>query len=169
LDPIRGGFQFTNSWQSIDAKVRGKSFRFITTHLDGLFPFGLASGPQATELLNGPANTPMPVVVTGDFNSGPGTDPAAYNILNGALTDTWVAAGLGAPPLTCCHLAFNDRVNDPTASYSHRIDHIFSRGEFSVLDEHLVGNTAPISPPANFIWSSDHAGMVATLGVGSPG
>jgi hypothetical protein len=35
-----------------------------------------------------------------------------------------------------------------------------------VLDEHLVGNTAPSPPPASFIWPSDHAGMVATLAIG---
>jgi hypothetical protein len=33
-------FVFTNSWQSIDAKVHGRAFRFITTHLDALAPVG---------------------------------------------------------------------------------------------------------------------------------
>jgi endonuclease/exonuclease/phosphatase family metal-dependent hydrolase len=161
------GFQFTNSWQSIDAKVRGRTFRFITTHLDALAPAGFVSGPQAQELLKGPANTSLPVIVTGDMNSGPIVDPAAYNaFVAGGLSDTWTAAGLGAPPLTCCHLASNDLANDPNATYSEDPDHIFSRGEFSVLDEHLVGNTVPTPAPEPFIWPSDHAGMVATLGIG---
>ena len=88
-------FVFTNSWQSIDVKVPGKSFRFITTHLDALDSSGTVSGFQAKELLAGPANTPLPVIVAGDFNSGPKTAPNAYNALAGGLTDTWVAAGLG--------------------------------------------------------------------------
>jgi hypothetical protein len=161
------GFQFTNSWQSIDVKVRGKSFRFITTHLDALAPGGIVSGPQAQELLAGPAKTSLPIVVAGDMNSGPQVTPAAYDaFLAGGLTDTWTAAGLGAPPLTCCHLAPNDLVSDPNAIYTDDLDHVFTRGRFSVLDEHLVGNTAPSPPPASFIWPSDHAGMVATLAIG---
>jgi Endonuclease/Exonuclease/phosphatase family len=164
------GFQFTNSWQSIDAKVRGKSFRFITTHLDALAPGGVVSGPQAQELLAGPANTSLPVILGGDMNSGLTSSPAAYEaFLAGGLTDSWTAAGLGAPPLTCCHLAPNDLVSDPNAIYTEDLDHIFTRGDFSVLDEHLVGNLAPNPPPAAFIWPSDHAGMVATLGIGSHG
>ncbi len=162
------GFQFTNSWQSIDAKVRGKSFRFITTHLDALAPGGVISGPQALELLAGPASTRLPVIVAGDMNSGLTSAPAAYDAFTaGGLSDTWVAAGLGAPPLSCCHLAPDDLVSDPNDVYTEDLDHVFTRGDFSVLDEHLVGNVVPTPPPAPFIWPSDHAGMVATLRVGS--
>jgi hypothetical protein len=164
------GFQFTNSWQSIDVKLRGKSFRFITTHLDALAPGGVVSGPQAQELLAGPAHTSLPVILGGDMNSGLHSNPAAYEaFLAGGLSDTWTAAGLGAPPLTCCHLAPNDLVSDPTAPYSEDLDHIFTRGDFSVMDEHLVGNLAPANPPPSFIWPSDHAGMVATLKIGPHG
>lgn len=158
------GFLITNSWQSIDAKVRGKSFRFITTHLDFAAPEGLISGPQAHELLAGPANTSLPVIVTGDMNSGLHVAPAAYEaFLEGGLSDTWTAAGLGPPPLTCCHLEPEDLLTDPTTPYTNDLDHIFTRGPFSVLDEHLVGNVAPNPVPASFIWPSDHAGVVATL------
>jgi hypothetical protein len=161
------GFQFTNSWQSIDAKVRGRSFRFITTHLDALAPSGVVSGPQAQELLAGPANTSLPVILSGDMNSGPTSSPPAYAaFVAGGLTDSWTAAGLGAPPLTCCHLAPDDLVSDPSSIYTEDLDHIFMRGDFSVANEHLVGNTAPNPPPASFIWPSDHAGMLATLRIG---
>jgi hypothetical protein len=162
-------FVFTNSWQSIDVKVPGKAFRFITTHLDALAKFGLVSGPQAQELVAGPANTSLPVVVTGDMNSGPKTDPAAYNALvkEGRLTDTWTAAGLGAPPLSCCHLAPEDLISDPNATYTEDLDHVFTRGAFKVKNAHLVGNVVPSPPPEPFIWPSDHAGMVVTLATGS--
>ncbi len=171
LDPDEPhGFQFTNSWQSIDVKVRGKSFRFITTHLDALASGGVISGPQAQELLAGPANTSLPVIVAGDMNSGPDYAPAAYEaFLAGGLTDSWTAAGLGEPPLTCCHLEPEDLLTDPNAPYTHNIDHVFTRGSFSVLNEHLVGNIAPNPAPASFIWPSDHAGMVATLKIGPHG
>ena len=164
---------FTDSWESIDAKVRGKTFRFITTHLDALEPSGIVRYLQAKELLEGPANTSLPVIVTGDMNAGPntppsGTGPAAYGaFIAGGLSDSWTAAGLGAPPLTCCHLAFEDLVNDPNAKFAvgQELDHVFTRGGFSVLEEHLVGGTVPKPAPKPFIWPSDHAGMVATLGI----
>ena len=169
LDPAEP-FVFTNSWQSIDVNARGTTFRFITTHLDALAPGGVVSGPQAKELLAGPANTTLPVVLAGDMNSGPVLDPAAYNaFVSGGLSDTWTAAGLGAPPLTCCHLGANDRVSDPHATYTEDPDHVFTHGDFSVLDEHLVGNVAPNRPPEPFIWPSDHAGIVATLTIGRCG
>jgi hypothetical protein len=161
------GFQFTNSWQSIDVKLRGKHFRFITTHLDALIPGGVISGPQAQELLAGPAHTSLPVIVTGDMNSGLRDAPAAYEaLLAGGLSDSWSAAGLGLPPLTCCHLEPEDLISDPNATYTSDLDHILTRGPFSVLDSHLVGNVPPIPPTSPFIWPSDHAGMVATLALG---
>jgi hypothetical protein len=160
-------FVFTNSWQSIDVRVRGRAFRFITTHLDALAPAGVVSGPQAQELLAGPASTSLPVVLAGDMNSGPVLAPAAYDaFVSGGLSDTWTAAGLGAPPLTCCHLAPNDRASDPLATYTEDPDHVFTRGDFSVLGEHLVGNEAPNPAPESFIWPSDHAGLVARLALG---
>lgn len=122
------------------------------------------SGPQASELLAGPAHTSLPVIVTGDMNSGLRVAPQAYEtFLAGGLTDTWTAAGLGAPPLTCCHLAPEDLLTDASAPYTDDLDHIFTRGSFQVVDEHLVGNVAGEPLPESFIWPSDHAGMVATL------
>lgn len=165
---------FTDSWESIDANFKGRAFRFITTHLDALEPTGIVRYLQAKELIEGPANTPLPVVVSGDFNNGPNTPPektgpAGYDaFLAAGFTDTWTAAGLGAPPLTCCHKAFEDRLNDPNAEFTtgQELDHVMSRGNFPILTEHLVGNTvASLSPPPEpFIWPSDHAGVVATFG-----
>ena len=162
-------FEFSNSWQSIDATVHGKSFRFVTTHLDALAPGGAVSGFQAKELLAGPANTPLPVIVAGDMNSGPQVAPPAYEaFVTGGLSDTWPAAGLGAPPLTCCHLAPSDVVADPHAVYTEDPDHIFTRGAFSVTREHLVGDKPnSFHHVGGFIWPSDHAGMVAKLELGS--
>jgi hypothetical protein len=178
INPINGeAIPFTDSWQSIDANVQGKAFRFITTHLDSQDSSGLVRGIQAKELLAGLAlNTSLPVVVTGDMNSGPKdppppfTVPAAYKaFLEGGLADSWTKAGLGVPPLTCCHLEFNDLVDNPAAMYTQELDHVLTQGNLPVVDEHLVGNTVPSPPPEPFIWPSDHAGVVATLGFGSCG
>jgi endonuclease/exonuclease/phosphatase family metal-dependent hydrolase len=101
------------------------------------------------------------------MNSGLTFAPPAYEAFRaGGLTDTWTAAGLGNPPLTCCHLAPNDLATDPNATYTDDLDHVFTRGSFRIKSEHLVGNTAPNPLPEPFIWPSDHAGVLATLATG---
>jgi len=163
---------FTDSWESVDATYSGRAFRFITTHLDALEPSGFVRYQQAKELLEGPVRTALPVILTGDMNAGPntppaGTGPAAYStFLAGGLSDTWTAAGLGAPPLTCCHLGDEDLVNNPADAFQpgQELDHVFTHGTLPVLSEHLVGNTVPNPKPEPFIWPSDHAGVVATFG-----
>jgi len=62
-------------WASIDVQVHGRKIRFITTHLDAFAPpIRLA---QATEILRGPANTNMPIVLAGDMNTTSTTDTYA--------------------------------------------------------------------------------------------
>ncbi len=130
---------FTDSWESIDANFEGRAFRFITTHLDALEPSGIVRYLQTKELIEGPANTALPVVVSGDFNNGPNTLPPPYGpagydaFIQAGFTDTWTAAGLGAPPLTCCHKGFEDRLNNPNAEYTEALDHVLTRGNFPIL------------------------------------
>lgn len=53
---ITGPIPIRRGWVAVDAKVRGKSFRFISTHLDGdCLPFTSAiQRAQAAEILAGP-------------------------------------------------------------------------------------------------------------------
>ena len=62
--PILGqAIPFPRGWIAIDAKLRGKSYRVITTHLE---TFNLAvQGAQALELVNGPGVSDLPVVLAG--------------------------------------------------------------------------------------------------------
>src|SRR5262249_48979130 len=93
-----GPITLPRGWASVDVKIRGTSFRFVTTHLEAFSP--LIRNPQAAQLLAGPADTDLPVVLVGDMNSGPGGDLGAYGILrSGGFTDTWP----GGAGLTCCH------------------------------------------------------------------
>lgn len=51
LGPVR----ILRGWSSVDVKIRGKSFRFITTHLDGnCLPFtdAIQQAQAAADLLN---------------------------------------------------------------------------------------------------------------------
>src|SRR5437588_1251658 len=123
-------------WAQVDAVVRGQALRFITTHLeDGSQGDGflLIQEAQAGELLQGPANTSMPVVLAGDFNSSannPG-DPtyATYSeILAGGLVDVWPVANHDAG-LTCCQ---DPLLLNPASLLSNRIDLVFERGSFRI-------------------------------------
>ncbi len=55
---------FLRGWSFVDVKVDGHVFRMITTHLEPLNP--PTREAQALELINGPANTDLPVIITGD-------------------------------------------------------------------------------------------------------
>ena len=145
-------------WASVDAKIRGKNFRFVTTHLDPVSP--LVRTAQAYELLQGPAAGPLPVVMAGDFNAVP-DEPPYLAIVGAGFDDTWAAAHPFAQGYTCCQVPPDSIVN-PVSALSTRVDYIFARGGFEVIDEHLIGDTPADRTPSG-LWPTDHAGIVATL------
>ena len=151
-----GPITLPRGWASVDVKLRGERFRFITTHLEAFSP--LIRNPQAAELVAGPAATNLPVVMVGDFNSGPGSDLGAYGILqSGGFTDAWPAV-LG-PGLTCCHAV---DLHDPNPTLTKRIDLVLTRGKFKTISAEVVGDELADRTPSG-LWPSDHAGLVATL------
>ena len=154
LPTVAGPITAPRGWVSVDVKIRGKSFRLITTHLEAFSPF--VRNPQAAELLAGPADTSLPVVAIGDFNSGPGFDLGAYGILlGGGFSDAWP----GGPGNTCCHAA---DLHNPSPTLTKRIDLVLTRGGFETVSEEVVGDDVA-DRTASGLWPSDHAGVVATL------
>jgi endonuclease/exonuclease/phosphatase family metal-dependent hydrolase len=152
VQTVAGPITLPRGWASVDVKVRGDRFRFVSTHLEAFTP--LIRNPQAAELLNGPAATDLPLVVVGDFNSGPGTDLTAYGILTGGgLADAWPDG-----PVTCCH-APNLHLDTPLTK---RVDLVWTRGGFSTAAADVVGEEPADRTPSG-LWPSDHAGVVATL------
>ena len=151
-------------WASVDVKARGKEFRFITTHLTPT-QTGTTQLAQAAELLAGPANTPMPVILVGDLNSpADGTGTASYaNLIAAGFRDAWGDTHPHQLGYTYGHAEIlNDRAD--TVGFRWRIDYVLSRGDLAALAADVVGEE-----PADFdrhgIWASDHAGVVATLGL----
>ena len=154
INTVAGPITAPRGWASVDVKIRGKSFRFITTHLEAFSPF--VRNPQAAELLAGPAATDLPIVAVGDFNSGPGGDPTAYGILlDGGFSDAW-PDGDG---LTCCHAT---DLHNPNPLLTKRIDLVLTRGGFETVSADVVGEDPADRTPGG-LWPSDHAGVVATL------
>ncbi len=172
---VLGPIPITRGWVSVDAKVRGKVFRFISTHLDGdCLPFTAAiQQAQAAEILSGPANTTLPIILAGDLNATPDGDGAAYNVLaGGGFQDAWSQAGVG-PGLTCCQA---DDLLNPVSQLDSRIDFVLHRpgevgsGEvapMAAIAADVVGDQLS-DRTAGGLWPSDHSGVAATLRLGHP-
>jgi endonuclease/exonuclease/phosphatase family metal-dependent hydrolase len=144
-------------WTSVDVTTAGTTTRVIDTHLDALSP--VAAAAQAAEIISGPANTSLPVVLAGDLNSGPGTDTGAYDVVSAALADTWTATRPHDPGPTCC--LHGEDAFPYASSPTQRIDLIFARGLTPITDV-LIGAT-DLTPSG--LSPSDHAGVVARLAV----
>jgi len=162
--PLGPGFvTIQRGWVSVDVKVRGREFRFISTHLDGdCLPIPPLGGSaiqvaQAGELLAGPASTPLPVVLVGDLNSSSAQPtPSAYATMSAAgFADAWVLGGTG-DGFTCCQ---DDALANPLPQFAGRIDLVLFRGDLQVSEVQVTGGTRADSG----VWASDHAGVVASF------
>ena len=154
---------FPRGWIAVDAKLRGKNYRVVTTHLETFNPFIQAA--QADELIapRGPLDTDVPVVLAGDLNSDadnpdPSQGPAYQILLRAGFADAWQMLRPGDPGFT-----WPLHGEDPSTAASspyQRIDLILTRGSgIAARDIALVGNTLGDSQ----LWPSDHAGVLASF------
>jgi len=148
-------------WGSVDVTLRGQTFRFINTHLQQEGPLNAIQVAQGNEILNGPANTSLPVILAGDFNSrADGTGTPTYNNLIGAgFKDAWRATHPRELGNTWGHRA--DLLNT-TVNLTQRLDLVLFRNNLCALDADVVGDELSDRTPSG-LWPSDHAGVVATL------
>jgi endonuclease/exonuclease/phosphatase family metal-dependent hydrolase len=161
MTPILGPLTIPRGWISVDGKVRGKRFRFVTSHLESFHP-GIQA-VQASELLQAACNTTLPVIIAGDLNtdspSGSPTENAGYQIfLSSAFSDIWPMFHEGETGNTW-PLHVGDSLTDATPS--QRIDLVLFRGAIGPEEVELIGNRRLGPTPA--LWPSDHAGVVASF------
>ena len=162
ITPILGPLTIPRGWISVDGKIRGKSFRFVTTHLESFHP-GIQA-VQASELVQGPCNTPLPVIIAGDLNtyslSGNPAQNAGYQIiLSSGFSDLWTLFHEGEPGNTWpLHLGDSSTSTTPT----QRIDLVLFRGDVGPEEIELIGNR-PSDRTPDGLWPSDHAGVVASF------
>lgn len=153
--PLPGGGRAPRSWISADVRLHGQTFRIITTHLERLSV--QIQFAQALELLAGPANTSLPVVLVCDCNSPANATGAIYSrLIASGFTDAWSST---MPGFTCCQAA--DLLN-PSSLLSERIDWILFRNGFEGEEVEIVGEK-PSDRTRSGLWPSDHAGVAATL------
>jgi len=160
---LLGPITIQRNWVSVDAKIRGASLRFLSTHLDGdcLPVTSSIQRAQARELLAGPAATEVPTVLVGDLNSpADGTGDAYNDLISAGFSDVWPVAGNGAG-LTCCQA---DDLLNVASILDRRIDLILFRGGLATIEAVIVGDDAS-RRTASGLWPSDHAGVTATLAV----
>ena len=159
LDTVAGSVTFYRGWTSVDATVNRRKFRFINTHLEAFYaPVRFV---QSIELLSGPVNTSLPVILVGDLNSGPDdTGLSAYaNLIGAGLVDTWLEANPNDPGYTFGNDA--DLLN-PIPTLNRRFDHVLTSPGVEVFRSVIVGTDQDNRTPSG-LWPSDHAGVVATL------
>jgi endonuclease/exonuclease/phosphatase family metal-dependent hydrolase len=154
-------FTMLYGWASADVEVQGKSFRFVTTHLE---PNSFAvQAAQANEILLGPANTTLPVVLVCDCNSNENGTGTYGNLITAGFEDAWNQTNPNDPGFTCCqdgNLLNND------SNLSERIDLVLFQNGFYAIDSGIVGANKSdriLSPSGLYLWPSDHAGIVAKL------
>jgi endonuclease/exonuclease/phosphatase family metal-dependent hydrolase len=167
-------------WIRVDARVNGIHFHFVNTHLE-IQPFALIQEMQVQELLTEVVDDLGGVtVLMGDFNSnaaGSYGDPSwtsSYDVITTAgFDDAWALANSGssAGGLTCCHAS---DLSNPDADFNQRIDFVFLRaaglkGPRKIypgkVEMEVVGDDPDLKTITNHLWPSDHAGVVANLGL----
>jgi len=146
-------------WASADVKHRGKTYRFVTTHLGATLGEAVQIA-QANELLQGPTNTTLPVILVGDFNSDAAAGGLAYSLLlNGGLTDVWSGLMPNSSGLT---FPLSGALPSVILNPTERLDLVLARGAISLSDIDVVGDEIADLTPSGFR-PSDHAGLAATL------
>jgi endonuclease/exonuclease/phosphatase family metal-dependent hydrolase len=171
-----GGTVFENErgYAMVDATVNGQDIRFASAHLE-IQTFEDVQEQQARELANILADSPLPVILVGDFNSAANHDAPAgsqtdsYHILrNAGYTDLWLRQPHSVGGLTCCQLA---DLSNTTSMLNQRLDIAFVRwgkaGFGGQSQMQIVGNSPSdiitIVPNVYTLWPSDHAGIAAWL------
>ena len=176
--PVGPPIAVERGFVGVDVTVRGKTYRFVNTHLEQKMPdpnnpgTAIFQSLQAAELVGTlMATTPpdMNLILLGDFNSWSEDPPIAgitppYQIIVGAgFADAWDTnplARFDPDGLTCCELA---DLSNMMSDHYERVDIIFVRDTAFLPMAFVTGKVPifPLSQPPN--WASDHGGVIAKL------
>jgi len=179
---------FTRGFIIVDVVINNQSFRFVNTHLEinsspgSVYRF--VQSMQMQELLGyiEGLDDSKPIVMVGDFNSSPNDVPGVYNhplvgplqysppymqAVDAGYLDTWLLQSKYDEGYTD---HFDETVSDPDAKLTSRIDFVFLDPSDLTVNEvncYLVGNEMA-DMTASGLWPSDHAGVVAKVGLSTP-
>ncbi len=166
-------------WVSAVFNIKGHPYRFVNTHLEvdqvpAISPtgevLGIAQDLQAQELADHLAAETRPLILVGDFNAQPGTQPTTI-VENSGFADMWSLRILGRqdPGYTCCQAP---NLLNQQSILDQRIDYIYARNDkgelpcnvsfpllINVIGDRKVDKTRTLVR----LWPSDHGGLQATL------
>jgi len=170
---------------AVTATVHGTDFRFVNTHLEsedrgGLFAIRNAQAYELTQVLAATVPSTQPIIVVGDFNSGPGRpvsegeSPTAYELMLGSgFLDAWLLQpGPELPGFTCCHAG---DLSNALPMFDQRIDLVFlanmnglgKQGATPIVQAYLL-NDRQQDLKKYGVWFSDHAATVAHIVLPNP-
>ncbi|MDS0279712.1 endonuclease/exonuclease/phosphatase family protein [Halomicroarcula sp. S1AR25-4] len=137
------------------------TFTAVSTHLESVTELFRLS--QAKELLDR-VPTAQPVVLCGDFNSGPGGQ--TYDRLTASFDDAYAVRRPDSEGYTCCQAS---DVRNDESQLTRRIDAVLYRGGLRPTTVRRVGHEPSSRVEARAhgetitVWPSDHAGVAATF------
>jgi len=160
--------EFLRGFVSVEAVVRGRSFRVVNTHLevDSQGPIDFIQSAQADELVSVFAFEPLPLVVLGDFNSDPGhvPDPAVppYQRMAAAgYRDAWtLLPGPERPGATCCQ---GETLDNTVSLLDQRYDLVWFRNALAEGPVQAQLLCDELRDRVDGFWPTDHAGVFARL------
>jgi hypothetical protein len=170
---------------AVTVDLCGEDIRFYNTHLetrgdaiddtDTQRLFKLVQAAQMAELLFYLRLEANPVILSGDFNSGPADVDDIELLSDGkmigspygqalaaGLIDMWNEKKKPKPGLTCC---FNETVDDPEAELYERIDILFIDPKdlpVKKIDTKIRGDKTKDMTKSG-LWPSDHAGVTGKV------
>ncbi|HKP68687.1 MAG TPA: endonuclease/exonuclease/phosphatase family protein [Pyrinomonadaceae bacterium] len=145
-------------WTYADVKHRGKTYRFINSHLESFHE--QVQLAQAVELLQGPANTNFPVIMSGDFNSDAASAGTVYGIFLGAgFNDVWNLM----PTQTGFTWPLSGEIPNVLMTPTQRLDLILTRGTIEHSSVDVLGEDIGADLTPSGFRPSDHAGVKASF------
>jgi endonuclease/exonuclease/phosphatase family metal-dependent hydrolase len=169
--PTPSGYIWTlNGWMTADIKIRDSRFRLFNTHLSSSAGDDYTVGiqvAQTEELVTDMNQSPLPVILAGDFNSDaeklgiyPYDLTPSYDLIATGYSDAWQALHPSPLDLGLTWPLFGEdwMAQLPVVEPMERIDLIFSGGPVAVSIE-MTGTT----PNKHGLYASDHAGVVAVF------
>jgi hypothetical protein len=174
VDVLRG-------WTAVTATVHGMEFRFVNTHLESedRGPLHQIRTGQAYELAQVLMGETRPLILVGDFNSGPGRPlgdgeyPAYQLLLDAGYADAWLLQpGKIGDGFTCCH---EGDLSNPAPTHTQRIDLMLLRnmeglgpkGGMPLVQASILNDDAKDLRKYG-VWSSDHAHLTARIVLPNP-
>lgn len=168
-----GTIEILRGYVSVKAKVKGKMYRFVNTHLEPFDPGILQA--QAQELILSVAGETLPTILVGDFNTEAPIDPTYQFIVDSGFVDVWTRNLFWWNPMGYTSgfegdLLYGPWLDDPNDTLEKRIDLIFTRSNIWFDTWQIIGpvfavvvGDDPEDMTPTGLWPSDHAGVVARL------